>query len=253
MDISIKDLMACEGADLSVDQSILFRFFGFIRAQVPPDPTGVASSVSLRQLAEDLEDNHIHVNVIRTGFDAFGANALENALIEIDYSIYRLRNIYRQRSLGVGRILHWFIDSADSDGLDTIADEDDARDLWRGWSTGNNGIDAFVVRSISGFLGLSPRPGDCTGGGKNDGCLAAGVDNNDEGVSRTFAHEIGHFLGLPHNHDALPGGPCPGSAAGQLNLMAQSGCASSIRNSVQLTGGQGNTIHGHDDCIRGGC
>ena len=71
MDISIKDLMACEGADLSVDQSILFRFFGFIRGQVPPDPTGVASSVSLRQLAGDLDGNHIHVD-----FDATEAEGL---------------------------------------------------------------------------------------------------------------------------------------------------------------------------------
>lgn len=251
MDISLKARMSCEGVDFSADRSVLFSLFGFIRGQVPPDPTGVASSVSVRQLANDLGGNHFHLNVIRVGFDALGN--LDNALIEIDYSIYRLRNIYRTRGMGVGRTLHWFIDSADSDGLDTIADEDDARDLWRGWSTGNNGIDAFVVRSISGFLGLSPRPGDCTGGGKDDGCLAAGVDNDDEGVSRTFAHEIGHFMGLPHNHNALPDGPCPGSAAGQLNLMAQSGCASSIRNSVQLTGGQGTTIHGHDDCVRGGC
>jgi len=258
MDISLKDIMACEGADFSSDQSVLFRFFGFIRGQVPPDPqAGTTASVSVRRLAEQLEGDHIHLNVIRVGFDEFDADDLEDALIELDYSIYRIRNIYRPRGIGVGRTLHWFIDSDDSDGLDTIGSNGDAADLWRSWSVDNNGIDAFVVRSISGFFGLSPVDGDCDKGGKNDGCLAGGVDRGDEGLSRTFAHEVGHFLGEDHNHG---NNSCPTTNAGRRNLMAQTGCVPFLadgttrdtRNSVNLTNAQGNRMDDHE-CIRGGC
>jgi hypothetical protein len=258
MDISLKDLMSCEGVDFSDDRSVLFRLFGFIRGQVPPDPdTSETASVSVRQLANDLEGDHIHLNVIRVGFDALSATGLTDGLIELDYSVYRIRNIYRTRGIGVGRTLHWFIDSDESDGLDTIGSADDARDLWRSWSVDNNGIDAFVVRSISGFFGLSPVGGDCDKGGKNDGCLAAGVDRGDEGVSRTFAHEVGHFLGLEHNHGD---NTCPATNAGRRNLMAQTGCVPFLadgstrdtRDSVRLTTGQGN-IMDDGECIRGGC
>lgn len=256
MDISIRSLMACEGADMSVDQSVLFRLFGFIRGLVPPDPdTTVTASVSLRQLANDLDGDHIHVNVIRVGFDVLSATALADALIELDYSVYRIRNIYRPQGVGVGRTLHWFIDAADADGADSIGSNGEARDLWRSWSVDNNGIDAFVVRNIAGnLLGLSPVGGDCDKGSKDDGCLAGGVDSNDEGLSRTFAHEIGHFLDLPHNH----GGNCPTATNDRMNLMAQTRCVPFVggvrdtRNAVRLTNTQGNKMDNHE-CIRGGC
>jgi hypothetical protein len=209
--------------------------------------------VSLRQFADGVTGDHIHVNVIAMGFDALGATALADARIEVDYCVYRLRNIYRPQGVGVGRVLHYSVDSADADGFDVISDSDEAEDMWQSFYVDNDGIDAFVVRSISGsMLGLSPVPGDCGKQSQDDGLMAGGVDASDEGLSRTFAHEIGHFLGLPHNHPALPGGPCPATTAGQNNLMAQTGCALSLRNSVLLTNSQGDTMDDH--CmIREGC
>jgi len=260
MDISVRDMLDCVDADLSEDQSVLFRLFGYIRAEVPPDPSGAVASVSVRQLADDLDGQHININVIRVGFDALGDNALADALIELDYSIYRIRNIFRPRSLGVGRVIHGFIDASDADGMDDIGSTGEARDLWEGWSVQNDGIDAFVVRNISGsLLGLSPTPGDCDKDSKDDGCLAGGIDNDDEGLSRTFSHEIGHFLGLPHNHDALPDGPCPVGNA-RFNLMAQTGCVPFIagtttrdtRTAVNLSNNQGSDMRDHC-AVKEGC
>jgi hypothetical protein len=69
-----------------------------------------------------------------------------------------------------------------------------------------------------------------------------------EAFSRTVAHEIGHFLNLPHNH----GDNCPTTTAGQNNLMAQTRCVLSTRNSVLLTTSQGNTMRGRCQ-VRDGC
>jgi hypothetical protein len=265
-DISVLDLFDCVDADPTRDRFVLFDLFGFRRGQVPPDPTGVTSTVSLRQLAEGIDGDHVHLNVIAVGFDVLASpsgtptvtttgtdtvssSAFDDAVIELDYCVYRIRDIYRPQGVGVGRVLHFDIDNADADGMATIADDNEARDLWRSFFVDNDGIDAFVVRSISGtLLGLSPVGGDCDKGSRNDGLMAGGVDNVDEGISRTFAHEIGHFLGLSHNHDNNACNDlslCPSTTAGQNNLMAQTCCALSLRNSVLLTTTQGNTMDDH--------
>jgi hypothetical protein len=61
-----------------------------------------------------------------------------------------------------------------------------------------------------------------------------------EQTARSFAHEIGHYLGLEHEN-GLPD-----------NLMCQSQGASSIRDSIGLYGGQGGVIRLH--ClVKPGC
>ncbi len=74
-----------------------------------------------------------------------------------------------------------------------------------------------------------------------NGVIGGEVNRGSDAVARTFAHEIGHYLGLPHNH----GDDCPTSTAGTANLMAQTRCASSVRDSTVLTGSQGSTMRGH--------
>jgi hypothetical protein len=69
-----------------------------------------------------------------------------------------------------------------------------------------------------------------------------------DGVARTFAHEIGHYLGLSHNH----GDDCPTATSGRNRLMAQTRCAVSLRDSTDLTNSERSTMRGH--CIvKGGC
>ena len=247
---SLRSLMNCIGADTSGEFSVLRRFFGFIRSRVPTDPdSSVTASVSMLQKMRTLDGRHIHLNVIRVGFDlvADGDEALE----KLDYAIYRIHNIYRPVSLGVGRVLHFFIDSSDADGADDLGSEDEADELSDDWSVDNSGIDVFVVRNISDddFVGISPVPGSCNKPSKDDGLIGGEIGRDFERVARTFAHEVGHFLGLSHNHDD---GECPTSNAGLSNLMAQTGCVPSIRDSVVLTSGQGSTMRGHCS-VRNGC
>lgn len=248
---SVKAILGCIGVDAGATVSILGDMFGFTQRRVPADPdTSVTAQVSLLRLVRDLQGQHIHVNVIRVGFDTLSASDQTTAFQKLDYSIYRIRNIYRPVNLGVGRIEHYFINAADANGRDDLGSEDEADALSDEWTVHNNGIDAFVVRNISDsdFVGISPVGGSCDKDSKDDGLVAGEINRAFEAVSRTFAHEIGHFLGLEHNH----GDDCPTTTAGQNNLMAQTRCAISTRDSVLLTSSQGSTMRSHCS-VRSGC
>lgn len=247
---SVRSLLGCMGVDTSGANSVLRDFFGFLRARVPTDPdTTVTAEVSLLQQVRGVQGRHFHLNIIQVGFDLLAD--LDGGWEQLDYCTYRTRNIYRTRSLGLGRVLHWEILSADADGADSIGSRAEARDLWEDWTVQNDGLDTFVTRTrTSGTLGLSPVDGDCSKGGDDDGNWGGDVATRGfDGLSRTFAHEIGHYLSLPHNHGD---GSCPSTTAGQNRLMAQTGCAISVRTSVNLTSGEGSDARAH--CIvRDGC
>jgi hypothetical protein len=263
---SLRRSAACVGA--SGNFSLMRDFFGFVRSRVPPDPEDANAEVSVRRQMDALEGRHVHLNVIRVGFDAIPAADRPAAFERLDYAVYRTRIVFRQRNLGVGRVLHWHIPAADANGLDDIGSTSEAEELWRSWSVPNNGVDVFMVRTISAnFVGRSPVGGSCSKGSKDDGLIGGRIDRADGGtnnspaerVARTFAHEIGHFLGLSHNHD--PGENCtncPTTAAGRRNLMAQTRCTSAtcggsgVRDSMVLTSAQGTTMRGHCS-VRPGC
>jgi len=252
MAASVKSVLGCLGIDTSNDVSILFHGFGFIRSRVPTDPvTTVRAEVSLLDHIRSVRGEKYNLNVIRVGFDARPAASFDDDLEKLDYAVYKTRSIYRQVNAGVGRVQHWFIDQADSNGRDDISSDDEAEALRDEWTVPNDGVDAFVVRNISAsFVGISPVGGACDKDSKDDGLLAGEINRTYDQIARTFAHELGHYFDLPHNHGGSP--DCPDTTAGQNNLMAQTRCAISTRNSTLLTSGQGSTIRSHclvkDDC-----
>jgi hypothetical protein len=256
---SVRTLMACAGVDASARVSLLFDYFGFARGTVPEDPdTSVTAQVSVLERAARIDGHHFHLNVIRVGFDALSATDLADGLLKLDYAVYRSHKIFAAQGLGLGRVQHYEISSADANGREDLGSETEADDLSDEWSVDNDGIDAFVVRTISDadYVGISPVEGDCDKGSKDDGLVAGEIGRTIEPFARTFAHEVGHFLGLSHNH----GDSCPSTDAGQRNLMAQTRCvpmiagtsARDVRNAVRLTSSDGNTIRDHCS-VREGC
>jgi hypothetical protein len=260
---SLRQSAACVGA--SGNFSLMRDFFGFVRSRLPPDPEDADAEVSIRRQMDALKGRHVHLNVIRVGFDAIPAADRPAAFERLDSAVYRTRIVFRQRNLGVGRVLHRHIPAADANGFDDIGSTSEAEELWQSWSVPNNGIDVFMVRTImvppdqDGFVGRSPVGGSCSKGSKADGLLGGQIDRPAEQVARTFAHEIGHFLGLSHNHDdGRNCTNCPTTAAGRRNLMAQTRCTSAdcggpgVRDSMVLTSAQGTTMRGHCS-VRPGC
>ena len=80
--------------------SILGDFFGFRRRKLPTDPTGAQVRVSLARQVQRLKAFSFNLNVIEVGSDQF-TDADRN---QVDYSILRLRNIFDQVQVGVGRV-----------------------------------------------------------------------------------------------------------------------------------------------------
>lgn len=244
---SIRSIMDCIGVDTGQSLSVLRHLYGFLQSRVPADPcTAVTAEVSLLDHVRSLQSNHVHLNIIRVGIDNF----TDAEVVKIDYAIYRARNIFKTVNLGVGRVEHYDVTSADSAGKDDLGSQDEAKDLTHDWSVPNDGLDVFMVDLISaGFIGLSPVGGTCDKDDKDmNGVIGGEVNRNSNGVARTFAHEIGHYLGLSHNH----GTNCPTTVAGQNNLMAQTRCAISTCTSVLLTNSQGSTLRSHCS-IQSGC
>ncbi len=239
---SVRQALNAMGLGGVANASVMHHVLGFWRGRAPTDPsTGTPVVVSLAQQFQGLSGRHLHVNMIEVGLDTLSASDMAAADDRVDYSVHRIRQIYSTRQLGLGRVQYFWITAAASNGRDDLGSESEADSLSDEWSVNNNGIDMFLVRTISDdFVGISPVPGDCNKGDKSDGMVGGEVNREAEGFSRTAAHELGHFLNLSHNH----GESCPTANADRDNLMAQTRCARDVRTSVLLTSSQGSTMRG---------
>lgn len=239
--ISLRQRLSQIGAPTTGSVSILFHLFGLLDRRVPddPDPT-VSCSLSLRSKLTAVDRRHLNINVICVGWDAFTTVNRE----EVEYAIYRAHGILGAGQIALWRISRYHIDGSASGGRDDIGSEDEAEDLTQEWTVGNDGLDVFIVANISdtGFVGISPIGGPCDKNAKGmNGVLGGEVNRGSLAVARTFSHEICHYLGLSHNHDAA----CPTALADRDRLMAQTRCANSTRDSTVLNDSERITIRTH--------
>ena len=152
---------------------------------------------SLRTELNRLGSKYVNVNCIRVGSDQFSFNDL----VEIDRAMAKTRELYANAgvAMGVGRIDHWVISTADANGRDVINNDGEAETLTDEWTVPNDGLDLFFVRLyIGSTAGLSRVDGPCDKNAKGmDGSV---VEMNAGGGVSDFAaaHELGHYLGLGH-------------------------------------------------------
>ncbi|MBP0455120.1 hypothetical protein J5Y04_37230 [Kitasatospora sp. RG8] len=143
---------------------------------------------------------HFDVNVIIVGQDTFTPAKVQ----QVNDAVGVMKVIFAALGPEVGTVRNFNIPSAAAGRLTVIRSHADAIALANGWSVKNDALDLFVVRLITGptFVGLSPQPGDCRKNKTKAPALRAPVVTIQEEFTdqsgNTFAHEVGHFLGLPH-------------------------------------------------------
>jgi hypothetical protein len=165
----------------------------------------------------------ISINVIRVGSDRFTSADLQT----INTAINFLRSAYATVGLQLRRVEHFVISTAAANGRDVIDNDGEAETLTDEWTVSNNAVDVFFVKSYVGSTaGLSPVPGPCDKNAK--GMDGAVVELNGSVTGHILAHEVGHYLGLPH------------VTGDSNNLMFPS-----VPNGGVLTAAQGNTIKSH--------
>ncbi|HJQ33108.1 MAG TPA: zinc-dependent metalloprotease family protein [Pyrinomonadaceae bacterium] len=230
---SLRQIAACIG--ISGTFSVLGDFYGFFLARVPDDPTGVEITLSLLQQIRRLQKPHFHLDVTAVGSDNF-TGAMDGAL---DYSLFKIRNVYAQAGVGVGRVRHHRVLSADAQGLDVITSEGEMETITDTFALDGDSINVLIPASMNVpsdggmLLGKSAIDGPCEekdDKGLNGSCVGPW---GSEQMARTMAHEVGHYLGLTHRNDEPE------------NLMCQSGKASSIRDSILIDSGQADDIKDH--------
>lgn len=218
---SLQSIASCIGVTGTF--SVARNFFGFLG--------GVPSDVSVLTQIRRLQGRHVHMNFIRVGSDQFTTNDLA----EMDAALQFTRDTYAQVSLGVGRIEHFVISTAEANGAENINNDDEAEELTNDWTVPNSALDIFWVLTYSGStIGLSRVDGPCDKNAKGmDGSVVA-IEGSANTTGFVLAHEAGHYLGLSHS-----------TSSG--NLMF-----GTVPNGGALTSSQGSNMRDH--CFtNGGC
>lgn len=221
--VSLRDAARCINLDNSNSFSVVRDFFGYMR--------GAPQQLSLLTQIRRLQGRHIHLNCIRVGSDQFTANDLA----EIDSAVEFTRNNFAQINIGIGRVKHYIITTAEANGRDNINSDSEAESLTDEWTVDNDAYDVFFVLTYSGTtIGLSRVDGPCDKDAKGmDGSVVA-IEGSVNTTGFVLAHEVGHYMGLDHN-------------SSNNNLMF-----ASVPNGGNLNSAQGSTMRGH--CfVKSGC
>ena len=205
--------------------SITSDFFGY-RERAPGD-------LSVRLQLSLLRNPHIHLDVILVGADNF--TGLQRR--KVDRAVFDAREIFEQIPLGIGRVSHHHLNTADADGLDIITKKSDGKSLTRRFrGSHDDAIDVFFVRNYDadGKVGYGNVPGCNKDLRVVNGCvISTGANRALSQIGRTTAHELGHALRLTHRDD-------------DDNLMLSGGSG------TNLTGQQGRRML-RDCFVQRGC
>jgi hypothetical protein len=149
--------------------------------------------------------------------------------------IHIMRELYAQVAVGVRKIFWSSISIADA-GDFTVVDDKEAKKLTQAWSGDNDGIDVFLVTSITDAAGWSNVDGPCDKTKLSRTGAVVMLISPDLEFGILLAHEVGHYLGLEHGTDIN-------------NVMGTdedgNGIGSTDWRSVELTFGQGTKMREH--------
>lgn len=182
--LSTRAILSCLGHPDKA--SIVGDLFGF---------SFVPKPLSLRRQIELMRGKHFHVNLILVGEFSW------QDWRKTSYSIQTAREIFAQVDLGIGKLEWYGISSQDAGSLAVIDSNSEAEDLTQDWTVPNNAHDLFVVKQMNGADGWSAVKGSCDKNAKGMNGSVVSLNGSDNNAGNTFAHEMGHYLGLKHISD----------------------------------------------------
>jgi len=139
----------------------------------------------------------VDVNVILVGSDNFTAGNRT----QVTDSIAIARSIYANVSLQIRTLSFFGITAAQAGAKEVIDSASEASDLTADWTVPNHAVDLFVVRVMNGADGWSPVNGPCDKNAKGMTGSVVSLNGSTANSGNTFAHEMGHYLGLNHIPD----------------------------------------------------
>lgn len=175
------------GAIFSITRDV----FGFAVGS----PAGV---VSTRRQLELAGGSALDVNLIIVGPTQF-SNA---DYAETSSALQIMRDIFAAAGLGIRRVNWQQISTKDAGSYLVINSGAEAHDLTDDWNGPGGALDVFVVRTIVGADGWSAVGGPCSKDDKDEmtGSVVS-LNGSFQNSGNTFAHEVGHYLGLVHCED----------------------------------------------------
>jgi hypothetical protein len=226
--LSLKSIAA---SCLDVEPSLSVRrdVYGYIWG--PIDRT-----LSVRSHLELIRDTAFNLCIFLVGHEPDFSGAFTEAECQrIQTAIDVMRELYSQVGLGV-RKLYWRYIPSDEAGGYTVVDGSEATDLTEDYSGPNDGLDVFMVTSVTDADGWSKEDGPCDKDAKGRTGSVLELDSDFWYTGVLMAHEVGHYLGLPH-------------AGSITNVMGDDsdgdGIGSISSSSTNLTTAQGNDMKNH--------
>ncbi|HEX2047421.1 MAG TPA: zinc-dependent metalloprotease family protein [Acidimicrobiales bacterium] len=194
-------------------------------------------TLSLKSHLNLIRTNAFNVCVFLVGHeeDFSGEFTIDEAR-RMQFAVDVMRELYSQVGVGVRKLFWRYIPVAEAGGY-TSVDASEATDLTEDFSGPNDGIDVFFVTTVTDAGGWSNVQGPCDKDEKGERTGAVlEVGNSAQFLGILLAHEVGHYLGLPHAGDItnVMGDDSDGDGIGSIN-----------GSSVNLTTSQGNTMKSH--------
>jgi metallopeptidase family M12-like protein len=210
--------------------------FGYIWG--PMDRT-----LSVKNHLNLIKNTAFNLSVILVAHDPEFSGAFTSAdTIRMQAAVDRMRGLYAQVGLGIRKIYWQYIPPDQANGY-SVVDASEATQLTEDWSGDNDGIDMFIVTTITDAGGWSKTNGSCDKdvSGRTGAVIEQKSDQDYWGI--LMAHEVGHYLGLSHANDKdnVMGDDSNGDGIGEIDS-----------GSIELTQTQGNTMKSHCS-IRASC
>jgi hypothetical protein len=229
------------------------RLFGGLRdsAALPgADSADPPTTRSLRRHLETVSGQALDLTLFLVGHEPdFSGVVKPRHATNIQYAVQVARDIYAQVDLGIRRLRCRRISVEEAGGLVDISSVFGSGRSSEKASGPDGTIDVFFVQSMAMLAGRAPTNGPCfkheqpppvppdAQQADDGGCLVelAGT-RHFTGIA--VAHEVGHYLGLGHEHDER------NLMCGGLNLLGQPRCDTSEAQ-TELTSEQGDRMKRH--------